>query len=243
MKQHGITSSNMGKTFGARALAFYQGLVAPAHAILGTLEPVLPFPNPEARRCTRAFYEKFFSDDNPRVFVLGINPGRFGSGVTGIPFTDAVALGVVCGIPNAIAKRREMSSTFVHRVIETMGGPEEFYRRFFLSAVSPIGFVKEGRNFNYYDDPHVLERLQPFITETMTQQLAFGARRDVAILLGSGRNHRVFETLNREHQWFSRVYALEHPRYVMQYRGKDVQTFIMKYRDTLLAALGEEADP
>jgi hypothetical protein len=33
------------------------------------------------------FYHKFYNDNNPRHLILGINPGRFGAGVTGIPFT------------------------------------------------------------------------------------------------------------------------------------------------------------
>ncbi len=35
-----------------------------------------------------AFYQKYYNDNNPRHLILGINPGRFGAGVTGIPFTD-----------------------------------------------------------------------------------------------------------------------------------------------------------
>jgi len=40
------------------------------------------------RKLIREFYTKFYSDCKPRQLVLGINPGRFGAGATGIPFTD-----------------------------------------------------------------------------------------------------------------------------------------------------------
>ena len=41
--------------------------------------------NPEAFRVSSLFYRKYYADDQPRRFILGINPGRFGAGVTGIP--------------------------------------------------------------------------------------------------------------------------------------------------------------
>jgi hypothetical protein len=42
-----------------------------------------PLKNPETCRCTQAFYSKYYSDTNERILILGINPGRFGSGTTG----------------------------------------------------------------------------------------------------------------------------------------------------------------
>jgi hypothetical protein len=42
-----------------------------------------PFKNPETYRCMEEFYSKYYSDTNQRILVLGINPGRFGSGITG----------------------------------------------------------------------------------------------------------------------------------------------------------------
>jgi len=32
------------------------------------------------------FYHKYYNDYNSRLLILGINPGRFGGGLTGIPF-------------------------------------------------------------------------------------------------------------------------------------------------------------
>jgi uracil-DNA glycosylase len=45
-----------------------------------------------------SFYEKYYNDNNPRHLILGINPGRFGAGVTGIPFTDTKRLADKCGL-------------------------------------------------------------------------------------------------------------------------------------------------
>ena len=44
--------------------------------------------NPETMQVMRAFYEKFYKDNQQRKFIIGINPSRHGAGVTGVPFTD-----------------------------------------------------------------------------------------------------------------------------------------------------------
>jgi hypothetical protein len=54
--------------------------------------------------CAR-FFKKYYHDNKPRKLLLGINPGRFGSGITGISFTDPVRLENDCGIPNHFDKR------------------------------------------------------------------------------------------------------------------------------------------
>ena len=45
------------------------------------------------------FYHKYYNDNEPRFIILGINPGRFGGGLTGIPFTDPKRLVSECHIP------------------------------------------------------------------------------------------------------------------------------------------------
>ena len=95
------------------------------------------------RKPANSFYTKYYSDNNKRILLLGINPGRFGGGVTGIPFTDPVRLEKVCGIKNDFQKKQELSSVFIYEMIEAYGGAEKFYKQFYISAVSPLGFVKQ----------------------------------------------------------------------------------------------------
>jgi hypothetical protein len=168
--------------------------------------------------------------------VLGINPGRFGGGVTGVMFTDPVALESICGIRNDLVKRRETSSEFVYDFIGHYGGPQRFYREFFLSAVSPLGFVRNGLNYNYYDNPRLLARLRPFIVRTLNAQLALGACRGAAILLGSGANLRFFTALNQEYGFFRQLIALDHPRFIMQYRRKRLAQYRHEYAQAFVAA-------
>ncbi|CAF1652357.1 unnamed protein product, partial [Adineta ricciae] len=41
-----------------------------------------PYKNGETWRCVESFYSKYYSDKHERILILGINPGRFGSGTT-----------------------------------------------------------------------------------------------------------------------------------------------------------------
>jgi hypothetical protein len=224
-------------TFADKALSFYGGLRPPAGLPAG-VEMLNPYVLPEVRGYMEAFLEKYFSDAWERIFVFGINPGRFGAGLTGVTFTDPLALADYCGIPNDLDRRRELSSEFVYRFIEEWGGAEKFYADFFLTAVSPLGFTREGVNYNYYDDRVLLDALRPFIHRTLAAQLDIGARRDAAIVLGTGKNMAFFEELNREHGFFRKLIPLEHPRFIMQYRRKRIGEYVEKYRTAFEEALG-----
>jgi hypothetical protein len=189
-----------------------------------------PFRNPITRDCAARFYHRYYSDNDPRIFVFGINPGRFGAGITGVPFTDPIRLHGACGIHNDLPKKPELSSVFIYSFIERWGGVERFHREFFIAAVCPIGFVRDSLNYNYYDDPRLLHSLEPFILDSMHKQIAIGARREAAIVLGTGKNLQYFEKLNREHRFFVHVLSVEHPRFIMQYRRKRLDEYLERYR-------------
>jgi Domain of unknown function (DUF4918) len=224
-------------TFADKTLQFLARLRAPRGLPQG-IEVMNPYRDPRVRGYVESFFRTFYSDTKPRSYVFGINPGRFGGGRTGIMFTDPVALEVWCGIPNDLEKRREMSSEFIYDFIGECGGVNDFYGRFFLTAASPLGFVREGLNYNYYDDPRLLARLKPFIVRTIQQQLAFGARRDTAIVLGAGANYRYLAALNEEYRFFEKLLALDHPRFIMQYRRKRLREYRRKYLDVFQACRG-----
>ncbi|HEX6313689.1 MAG TPA: uracil-DNA glycosylase family protein [Gemmatimonadaceae bacterium] len=215
-------------TFGSKVIEFYRTLRAPRLHGLG-VDALYPFRDPLVRQLVAAFYSRFFDDVNPRRYVIGINPGRFGGGTTGIPFTDPVSLSEQCGIANPLPRRRELSAIFVEALIERFGGPRNFYRQYFITAASPIGFTRDGKNYNYYDSPELLNRLRPFIGRTLQQQLDFGAHRDVAVVLGTGKNLAFLGRLNDELRLFGKLVAVDHPRFIMQYRRPHMQRFLDKY--------------
>jgi hypothetical protein len=223
-------------TFADRALNFYTGIGAIDQLPLN-IQVMSPYANLDVQRYVESFLRKFFSDNRERVYVFGINPGRFGAGVTGVTFTDPVALEQFCGIPNELEKRREVSSVFIYEFIQCWGGVEKFYQDFFLTAVSPLGFTRNGTNYNYYDDRRVLAILKPFIVRSLKDQLAIGARRDTAILLGTGKNQEFFTELNAEHRFFNHIYPVEHPRFIMQYRRRRLRNYLEKYREKFSQAL------
>lgn len=227
--------SGTSNTFGERATHFFDSLKMPTNLPSDT-DIVYPYGHADVRQAVGNFYRTFFNDTNRRVFVLGINPGRFGSGMTGVPFTDPVALETHCGINNPFDKRRELSSEFVYTFVEAYGGPKKFYANFFLSAISPIGFVRDGKNYNYYDDAEFCKTLEPFVVETLQEQISFGAK-PVVILFGTGKNQKFFTNLNNKYHFFDTVLALEHPRYIMQYKRKHIDVYIKKYIDVFSQAL------
>lgn len=218
-------------TFGDRAFRFYASLATPR--VPRGVEVMNPYTEPSVRGHLRQYLDKYFSDDRERVLILGINPGRFGAGVTGVTFADPVALADFCGIPNNLPRRRELSSVFVYDVVNALGGPDEFHSRFFLSAVCPLGFTQDGVNLNYYDDRKLERAVTPFIVSSIEQHLAFGGRRDHVVILGRGENSTFFTRLNDQHRWFASIHPLDHPRFIMQYRRKRLNAYIEKYADIL----------
>lgn len=222
-------------TFAERAFKFYKSLEFRNH-LPPDVEVMNPYRNLNVRNYTKSFLFKFFSDKRKRILVFGINPGRFGAGVTGVTFTDPVALEKFCDIPNHLPKKRELSSEFVYEFIRQWGGPKKFYRNFFLTAISPLGFLKDGRNFNFYDHPNLLRDTKLFIVSSIKSQLAFGASSGAAIVLGTGKIKQVFNELNSEYKFFKNIYSVEHPRFIMQYRRKKLEIYLQKYRQTFAQA-------
>jgi hypothetical protein len=194
--------------------------------------------NPDALRVSSLFYRKYYSTPHPRRLILGINPGRLGAGVTGIPFTDTFRLKTFCNLEIPGLTSRETSSAFVYDMISAYGGPEHFYNHFFISAVCPLGFVKTNPrgtevNFNYYDDPRLQETMEPFMVRSLEEQIAFGFLTDRCYCLGNNKNYRTLLRLNKEKGWFGEIIPLEHPRFIMQYRLKQKEAFITKYLNLL----------
>jgi hypothetical protein len=223
-------------TFAERALRFYRNLTPPG-PLPGNVKVMNPYREPEVRRTVKRFLDRYFSDNRRRILVFGINPGRFGAGVTGITFTDPVALETFCGIQNDLPKRREPSSVFVYAFAERFGGPARLFRDFFLTAVSPLGFTKNGKNYNFYDDRSLFRATRPFIVQSLRDQASLDVSTEVALVLGSGKNRAIFEDLNGEFGFFKTVIALDHPRFIVQYRRPKFEEYLHKYEETFLHAL------
>jgi hypothetical protein len=194
-----------------------------------------PFRNdPGIMTLVCAFYKKFYNDNRERHLILGINPGRFGAGVTGIPFTDTHRLREKCGIPFQGFDTFETSSVFIYEMIEKYGGPEKFYSDFYISSVCPLGFTSAGKsgrevNYNYYDSKKLTESVYDFMIESIAKQVDFGIKRDTCFCLGTGKNYSSLSSLNEKFHFFDKIVSLEHPRYIMQYKSKKKLFYLSKY--------------
>jgi len=187
----------------------------------------------KVRSACTAFYQKFYNSSARRHLILGINPGRFGGGVTGIPFTDPIRLANACGIANDFVKKQELSSVFMYEMMEAFGGLEAFYNRFYISSIVPLGFVKDGKNLNYYDDTGLKKIVEPFVVDSINKQLGWGLHTDACFCLGEGENLKYLKGLNEKYAWFKEIKGLPHPRFIMQYKLKQKQAYISQYVNIL----------
>ncbi|MBK9147796.1 MAG: DUF4918 family protein [Flavobacteriales bacterium] len=199
------------------------------------LNPLVGEHGTEVQRLVTTFHRSFFDDNNPRTLLLGINPGRFGAGLTGIAFTDPNDAREVLGIPHALPPSRpETSSRFFKQLVASAGGPERFYRHAYVHSVFPFGFTAAGRNgkavnLNYYDRIDLRENIRPVAAEWLQGLIAAGCRSDLALCLGKGENFRFLRDLGL----FKRITPLDHPRFIMQYKAKSVERYVASYLDAL----------
>lgn len=220
------------QTFAEQILHFYFTLSKKPSLPKG-VEVIYPFDDQQTKNMMEIFFTKYYTDTNPRTYLIGINPGRLGSGVTGVGFSDAYHLEEVCGITNSFDKRVELSAAFMFEVIEAYGGAEKFYGDFFFTTTMPLGLLKEGKNYNYYDDKETQASLEPYITQTLLEQMSIPQAKPNIICVGTGKNLKYLEAFNKKHNCFESIEVVPHPRWIMQYRRKEKQKYINHYIDIL----------
>jgi hypothetical protein len=217
----------------ARLLDSYYRKLEPPPVLPNGIGWLYPQQDAQVRETVRSFLDKFFADSNKRHLFLGINPGRFGAGVTGVNFTAAKQLTEDCGIGHPFPPGTELSAEFIYDMIRAYGGPAAFYSKYFIGSVCPLGFVKDGKNINYYDDKALLETVEPFIINSIETQLTFPVERDTCFCIGGEKNFKYLSGLNNRFGWFHSIVPLPHPRFIMQYRRKQKEQFIAQYLQLL----------
>ena len=210
---------------------FLAGLTIP-EGVPEEVEVMHPYQDTGVMDLVQQFYSRYFADERMRTGLFGINPGRHGAGLTGIPFTDPKRLRDDCGIDNAL-RSHEPSSEYVYAVIDRMGGAASFYKRFFISSLCPLGFTADGKNLNYYDRKDLQQAMEPYIIRTLRQQIDLGLYTHTAIILGAGKNLHFFEELNRREGFFERIVGLPHPRYIIQYKRRFLDDYLAMWKKTL----------
>ena len=188
--------------------------------------------NAETLKVMEQFYRKYYNDSQPRKFIIGINPGRHGAAVTGVPFTDTKRLESVCGISMESKPTHEVSSVFVYDLIHEYGGAERFYKEFYINSPFPLAITREKNgswlNANYYDYMSLFKMTEDFMISSLREQISFGVDTSEVFILGK-KNAVYIDKLNKKANLFERLTVLEHPRYIQQYKLRDKQAYIDKY--------------
>ncbi len=221
-------------TLAHRIVDFYRQLQPPA--IPAGVQLLYPQQDPVVMSIVEEFFLKFYNDEAPRRLIFGINPGRFGAGATGVNFTASRQLTDHCRIEHSLKPQSELSAEFIYEMVSAFGGPFRFYQHYFITSVCPLGFVRNGVNLNYYDDPELKERVTPFIVRSIHRQLSLGFLTDKCFCIGEDKNLKFLSALNREHGFFDTIIPLPHPRFIMQYRRRNKQAYIDQYLKALALA-------
>ena len=213
--------------FAEGIINFYRSLEPPR--LPKGIEILFPQENKEVMKVVETFFCKFYNDTKPRHLIFGINPGRFGAGTTGINFTAPKQLKEFCGIDHSFKSQTELSAEFIYESIQAYGGVEKFYANYFITSVSPLGFLKNGLNLNYYDDKKLQTIATPFIINSIQKQISLGFKTDFCICIGGDKNLKFFSALNQEYEFFDEIVPLPHPRFIMQYRRKQKESYVHQY--------------
>lgn len=222
-------------TFADKVINFNKQLEYAGPQLPAGIRIMNPFKEEEqAMRISEQFYRKYYNDENKRHIIMGINPGRFGGGLTGIPFTDPKRLQTECNIKYEGKVTHEPSSVYVYEVINAYGGAEAFYKKIYINSLCPLGFTTidikgKEKNYNYYDSKALCITVTPFIIDNIKKQIALGIYTDTCFCFGTGQNEKFIKKLNDEYGFFNKIVALEHPRFIMQYKTKSKQAYIDKY--------------
>jgi hypothetical protein len=222
-------------TFAKKAIRFNKQLRYAGDPLPPGIRMMNPFTeSDQSLLIAEKFYQKYYSDNKPRHLILGINPGRFGAGLTGIPFTDPKRLESECQIVYTGRQTHEPSSVFIYEMIHAYGGAEAFYRDFYINSICPLGFTSvdakgKEKNYNYYDSRELREAVRSFIIENIRILIAMGVRREICFCFGAGENEKFLTKLNQEFSFFEKIISLEHPRYIMQYKHVEKNDYINKY--------------
>lgn len=135
-----------------------------------------------------------------------------------------------CNIDSNFPLKSELSSQFIYDYFFQQYSLEDFYKKFFIGAVCPLGLEANGRNMNYYDNKNFMNQLlEHFIPDNIEKQIELGCTKKVVLCLGEGMNYTILNKLNKKYEFFEKIIKISHPRYIMQYKRKTINDFIKQY--------------
>lgn len=217
-------------TVSAKVIDFYKNFSLPS-VLPSDIVVHNPYDDPMRQKAIESFYKKFFADDEPRVHLIGINPSRITETSSGINYTDGFALENFCGITNDFSKSRELTSEFFYMVVEEFGSAENFYKEIFAWAMMPFSVTRVSKYKNYYEDDvfdHLIDMVQSNI-----QWISNLPKKGKVVIIGTGENKKMFESLPGSPFGYDNVQFLPHPRWIMQYKRAYVKNYVQQYVEFL----------
>ncbi len=158
------------------------------------------------------FNRHYYKDGAPKVVLCGINPGRLGAGKTGIPLIDFASLSTM--LPDIQRQDSERSAGFFHEVIQSIG-TERFYRHFYVTNISWVGYQSQQRNVNYDQLP---SSAQDFVYQMFLSEMELVSPTTI-IALGGVVRETLHTCLKGSGVDLSRV--LPHPNYCAFPKNRD----------------------
>lgn len=170
-----------------------------------------------------AFWQRFYGEGIPRIMICGINPERHGAGKTGVPFLDFMSLSQL--IPGIERRDSEKSANFFFQVVKSFGA-ETFFRTFYVSNFSSVGYLRDGSNLNYHDLPQEAWRVveRNFLNEILIVKPTH------VVSLGNEVHESVRKLLPASIDCSLR---LPHPSWIANCRASETNRWVSRYREVL----------
>ncbi len=172
------------------------------------------------------FHKKYIQPNSPKIVMCGINPGRKGAGITGIPFIDTYSLSKM--LPDIINPKSEKSAKFFFSIIEEFG-IDKFYKNIHFTNMSWLGFYKldNGINVNYNS---LSEEIQNYLIDKFVEEMDF-INPEVIIPIGDIVNWELLFNLKEKNRLKAEIGPrLYHPAYRLVERKTYIET-LTKYFD------------
>lgn len=156
------------------------------------------------------FHDAYYQNCYPKTVLCGINPGRNGAGKTGIAFVDFDSLSkMLSGIDS---DDKERSAQFFYEIVEHFGA-ERFFETFYVTNISWVGFIKDGKNINYYDLP---PKAQEIIFEIYQEEIALINPKTIISIGAKAQetNTSLFgiEVIDKDAKYIT-SHCMQHPNY------------------------------
>lgn len=170
------------------------------------------------------FHKKYIQPNRPEIVICGVNPGRFGAGLTGIPFIDFDSLSKM--LPRIKYFDSEKSAKFFFSVVQAFG-IEQFYQKFHVTNISWYGFsmIDKEKNVNYYNLP---VDVQKHLFEKFVEEMNF-INPKIIIPLSKDVQNQLLILKSNEQIKAEITPNLNHPSWVMTYKRNEVELWKEKY--------------